>query len=183
MRSFGLKNVSREEMAGSTAASVGLPRAAAPARPRTWTPLPATLSAAAAPLSPLPHACLVAQMVFSSSCTVYGLPEEVPITEAAKLNAISPYGRTKLFQVRAARMGGHRCSAADCRAKMMSQRREGQQQLKSLRELHRHTGGAWIANTLLGYGLRRRRTCSATSALATRSGVSCCCGEPPLSLR
>ncbi|KXZ45457.1 hypothetical protein GPECTOR_54g198 [Gonium pectorale] len=37
-------------------------------------------------------------MVFSSSCTVYGLPEEVPITEAAALKAISPYGRTKLFQ-------------------------------------------------------------------------------------
>ncbi|KAG2500424.1 hypothetical protein HYH03_001993 [Edaphochlamys debaryana] len=37
-------------------------------------------------------------MVFSSSCTVYGLPEEVPITEAAPLKAISPYGRTKLFQ-------------------------------------------------------------------------------------
>ncbi len=37
-------------------------------------------------------------MVFSSSCTVYGLPEEVPITEQAPLKAISPYGRTKLFQ-------------------------------------------------------------------------------------
>jgi UDP-glucose 4-epimerase len=37
-------------------------------------------------------------MVFSSSCTVYGLPKEVPITEAAALSAINPYGRTKLFQ-------------------------------------------------------------------------------------
>ncbi|EFJ41424.1 hypothetical protein VOLCADRAFT_77596 [Volvox carteri f. nagariensis] len=37
-------------------------------------------------------------MVFSSSCTVYGLPEKVPITEEAPLKAISPYGRTKLFQ-------------------------------------------------------------------------------------
>ncbi len=39
-----------------------------------------------------------AQMVFSSSCTVYGLPDKVPITEEAALKAISPYGRTKLFQ-------------------------------------------------------------------------------------
>ena len=37
-------------------------------------------------------------LVFSSSCTVYGLPDETPITEAAPLAAISPYGRTKLFQ-------------------------------------------------------------------------------------
>uniref|UniRef100_A0A7S0S0J6 UDP-glucose 4-epimerase n=1 Tax=Chlamydomonas leiostraca TaxID=1034604 RepID=A0A7S0S0J6_9CHLO len=37
-------------------------------------------------------------MVFSSSCTVYGMPEKVPITEDTPLKAISPYGRTKLFQ-------------------------------------------------------------------------------------
>lgn len=38
------------------------------------------------------------QMVFSSSCTVYGIPDQVPITEEAPLRAINPYGRTKLFQ-------------------------------------------------------------------------------------
>ena len=37
-------------------------------------------------------------MVFSSSCTVYGIPETTPITEDTPLKAISPYGRTKLFQ-------------------------------------------------------------------------------------
>lgn len=37
-------------------------------------------------------------MVFSSSCTVYGMPDTVPITEETRLQAISPYGRTKLFQ-------------------------------------------------------------------------------------
>jgi UDP-glucose 4-epimerase len=37
-------------------------------------------------------------MVFSSSCTVYGIPEKTPITEDTPLKAISPYGRTKLFQ-------------------------------------------------------------------------------------
>jgi len=37
-------------------------------------------------------------LVFSSSCTVYGMPETVPITEDCPLKAISPYGRTKLFQ-------------------------------------------------------------------------------------
>jgi len=42
------------------------------------------------------HKCK--NMVFSSSCTVYGIPETVPITEETPLKAISPYGRTKLFQ-------------------------------------------------------------------------------------
>lgn len=40
----------------------------------------------------------VKKMVFSSSCTVYGMPERVPITEDSPLQAISPYGRTKEFQ-------------------------------------------------------------------------------------
>ena len=35
-------------------------------------------------------------LVFSSSCTVYGEPERVPITEDCRLGAASPYGRTKL---------------------------------------------------------------------------------------
>ena len=37
------------------------------------------------------------QMVFSSSCTVYGNPSKVPIDEAHPLSAVSPYGRTKLI--------------------------------------------------------------------------------------
>ncbi len=40
-----------------------------------------------------------AQLVFSSSCTVYGNPQEVPLTEQHPLAGVSPYGRTKLFQV------------------------------------------------------------------------------------
>ena len=39
----------------------------------------------------------VKDLVFSSSATVYGDPESVPITEDARLQARSPYGRTKLF--------------------------------------------------------------------------------------
>ena len=39
----------------------------------------------------------VHDLVFSSSCTVYGDPDEVPITEASPVGAASPYGRTKLF--------------------------------------------------------------------------------------
>ncbi|HEU5084140.1 MAG TPA: UDP-glucose 4-epimerase GalE [Acidimicrobiales bacterium] len=39
----------------------------------------------------------VRDLVFSSSCTVYGDPDEVPITESAPVGAINPYGRTKLF--------------------------------------------------------------------------------------
>jgi UDP-glucose 4-epimerase len=35
--------------------------------------------------------------VFSSSCTVYGDPDHVPLTEDTRLEAKSPYGRTKLF--------------------------------------------------------------------------------------
>jgi UDP-glucose 4-epimerase len=38
------------------------------------------------------------QLVFSSSCTVYGMVEKTPITEDFPLAACSPYGRTKLFQ-------------------------------------------------------------------------------------
>eukprot|EP00894_Picocystis_sp_ML_P002597 jgi/Pico_ML_1/53114/g3722.t1 len=36
-------------------------------------------------------------IVFSSSATVYGEPEKVPITEDFPLQATNPYGRTKLF--------------------------------------------------------------------------------------
>ena len=36
--------------------------------------------------------------MFSSSATVYGIPERVPLTEDCPLSAINPYGRTKLFQ-------------------------------------------------------------------------------------
>lgn len=39
----------------------------------------------------------VKKIVFSSSATVYGDPERVPITEDMKLGATNPYGRTKLF--------------------------------------------------------------------------------------
>ena len=39
----------------------------------------------------------VSRFVFSSSATVYGDPETVPIPEDAPLHAENPYGRTKLF--------------------------------------------------------------------------------------
>jgi UDP-glucose 4-epimerase len=39
----------------------------------------------------------VRRIVFSSSCTVYGDPERVPIAETARRRAASPYGRTKLI--------------------------------------------------------------------------------------
>jgi UDP-glucose 4-epimerase len=38
----------------------------------------------------------VTRLVFSSSATVYGVPEQTPIPEAAPLGAVNPYGRTKL---------------------------------------------------------------------------------------
>lgn len=39
----------------------------------------------------------VKDIVFSSSSTVYGDPEEVPVKEDFPLSATNPYGRTKLF--------------------------------------------------------------------------------------
>lgn len=39
----------------------------------------------------------VKKIVFSSSATVYGDPQNVPITEDSPLSATNPYGRTKLF--------------------------------------------------------------------------------------
>jgi len=41
------------------------------------------------------HQCK--QLVFSSSATVYGDPETVPITEQSPLSATNPYGQTKLM--------------------------------------------------------------------------------------
>jgi UDP-glucose 4-epimerase len=38
----------------------------------------------------------VRNLVFSSSCTVYGDPKELPLTESAPLCAVNPYGQTKL---------------------------------------------------------------------------------------
>lgn len=38
----------------------------------------------------------VRRMVFSSSATVYGDPDQVPITEDSRLQVTNPYGRTKL---------------------------------------------------------------------------------------
>lgn len=43
----------------------------------------------------------VQRFVFSSSCTVYGDPAEVPVTENTLVAPISPYGRTKLAAERA----------------------------------------------------------------------------------
>ncbi|MDR9446233.1 MAG: UDP-glucose 4-epimerase GalE [Balneolaceae bacterium] len=39
----------------------------------------------------------VTQFVFSSSCTVYGDAEVVPIPETAPVSAVNPYGQTKLM--------------------------------------------------------------------------------------
>jgi UDP-glucose 4-epimerase len=38
----------------------------------------------------------VKNIIFSSSCAVYGQPEKLPITEQAICNPVSPYGQTKL---------------------------------------------------------------------------------------
>ncbi len=41
------------------------------------------------------HGCK--KIVFSSSATVYGIPDSVPITESSPLRTINPYGATKLM--------------------------------------------------------------------------------------
>lgn len=43
------------------------------------------------------RAAAVGRLVFSSSATVYGDPERVPVREDARLQATNPYGRTKLM--------------------------------------------------------------------------------------
>jgi UDP-glucose 4-epimerase len=42
-------------------------------------------------------ACNVRQLVFSSSATVYGDPQRLPLTEDHPLSATNPYGRSKLM--------------------------------------------------------------------------------------
>lgn len=39
----------------------------------------------------------VHKLVFSSSATVYGIPEHVPVLETAPIQATNPYGRTKIM--------------------------------------------------------------------------------------
>jgi len=39
----------------------------------------------------------VKKLIFSSSATVYGIPEKLPLTEESKTSTLNPYGRTKLF--------------------------------------------------------------------------------------
>jgi UDP-glucose 4-epimerase len=39
----------------------------------------------------------IKRFVFSSSATVYGEPERLPLDESCRLQATNPYGRTKLF--------------------------------------------------------------------------------------
>jgi len=41
--------------------------------------------------------CGINHLVFSSSCSVYGIPEEVPVLETSSTAPINPYGRTKLI--------------------------------------------------------------------------------------
>ena len=38
----------------------------------------------------------ITNIIFSSSCAVYGQPKQLPITEQAACNPVSPYGQTKL---------------------------------------------------------------------------------------
>ena len=39
----------------------------------------------------------VGQLIFSSSCATYGIPDTLPIRETTPQNPINPYGRTKLI--------------------------------------------------------------------------------------
>lgn len=49
----------------------------------------------------------VSRLVFSSSATVYGKPERLPISETAALGTTNPYGATKLMGERIVRDLGH----------------------------------------------------------------------------
>jgi UDP-arabinose 4-epimerase len=39
----------------------------------------------------------IKRLIFSSTCATYGIPETVPISEAARQKPVSPYGRSKLM--------------------------------------------------------------------------------------
>ena len=39
----------------------------------------------------------IKKIIFSSTCAVYGIPEDIPITETHSKKPISPYGKTKLM--------------------------------------------------------------------------------------
>lgn len=39
-------------------------------------------------------------LIFSSTCAIYGMPDEVPITESAPLQPINPYGASKMMAER-----------------------------------------------------------------------------------
>lgn len=54
-------------------------------------------TAASATLVSATIAAGVKQFIFSSSASVYGQPDENPVTEEAALNPESPYGRTKMM--------------------------------------------------------------------------------------
>jgi len=43
------------------------------------------------------RASSIENIIFSSSCATYGVPETLPIRETSAQNPISPYGRTKLM--------------------------------------------------------------------------------------
>ena len=47
------------------------------------------------------HACGVGQIVFSSTCAIYGVPQSLPIAEDNPQRPINPYGESKLFVERA----------------------------------------------------------------------------------
>ncbi|MBI3978929.1 MAG: UDP-glucose 4-epimerase GalE [Chloroflexi bacterium] len=49
----------------------------------------------------------VRRFVFSSSCAVYGQPEQLPVTEDARTNPESPYGESKLMVERMLRWYDH----------------------------------------------------------------------------
>jgi UDP-arabinose 4-epimerase len=42
------------------------------------------------------HCLFCLQLVFSSTCAVYGNPEKLPVTEETPTNPINPYGKAKL---------------------------------------------------------------------------------------
>ena len=63
------------------------------------------------------HEHNVNSIIFSSSATVYGVPERVPLTEDMKTSCTNPYGWTKLFieqilKDAAHASGAFRCSSA-----------------------------------------------------------------------
>ncbi|KIZ06056.1 UDP-glucose 4-epimerase [Monoraphidium neglectum] len=111
------------------------------------------------------HNCKL--LVFSSSATVYGIPERVPLTEDCPLSAINPYGRTKLFQEDMFRWGWD-VAVADKDVRILLLRYFNPVGAHPSGEIGEHPVG--IPNNLMPYVMQARHSPSGCSTRGRSTG-------------